>query len=260
MDSNDHTRIGNSDEPEVFTYPEGFGIDAKFPWEFVAAKKKFYTSYLIAILARTKGDVGRAAELSGIQRTNIYRMLRKIGYSRRHFYRYLRFRTPESLPDQQYSVKAVHEQKPDMPFHLTTHIDTTLPEPTQTTNNEQFGSILSELYRHLTEEGQSDSGRTDNDRRKLKLSAYIDGARIDIELPWNLKDAKWKIRGAYALAALESGRTVSEAAELIGVKPTNFYSMLRDANYSTRPTPHDTVNKTVEIVTLLDYLAQMNKP
>lgn len=230
MDKNDNNKL---DKSAVSTYPEGFGIDARLPWEFEAAKREFYKSYLTALLTKAQGNVARAAKMSGIRRTNFYRMLKRVGYSRKHFYKYSQPETPENRPDPHNSIGGHGEDSIGVHFHMTIQTNS-VREAEVTYNNE----------------------RPVNTEHKLRLSAYIDGNRVETELPWNLRTARREIRRTYLLAALEAcGGTVSEAAKLIGVNRTNFYRMLKKAGHSL----HTAVDKTEGIAMLPEYRGQVNK-
>ena len=81
----DKDKCLRSAKPDVKSYSDGFEIGDRLPWPMREAKRDFYKAYIFAALTMTSGDVGKASRLTEIQRTNIYRMLRKVGYSSKDF-------------------------------------------------------------------------------------------------------------------------------------------------------------------------------
>lgn len=69
-----------SAKPDVKSYVDGFEISDRLPWDFSEAKKDFYRAYIFAALTITNGNVCEAARIMDVERTNVYRMLKKIGY------------------------------------------------------------------------------------------------------------------------------------------------------------------------------------
>jgi DNA-binding NtrC family response regulator len=77
----DEGKITLADLPEYLIKPEGTRgeVDASFWKPYRKAKETFETRYLKELLARTGGNIAKAAKESGIQRQNIYDKLKRLG-------------------------------------------------------------------------------------------------------------------------------------------------------------------------------------
>ena len=77
----DEGKITLADLPEYLIKPEGTRgeVDASFWKPYIKAKETFETRYLKELLARTGGNIAKAAKESGIQRQNIYDKIKRLG-------------------------------------------------------------------------------------------------------------------------------------------------------------------------------------
>jgi transcriptional regulator with PAS, ATPase and Fis domain len=77
----DEGKITLADLPEYLIKPEGTRgeVDASFWKPYRKAKETFETRYLKELLARTGGNIAKAAKESGIQRQNIYDKIKRLG-------------------------------------------------------------------------------------------------------------------------------------------------------------------------------------
>lgn len=73
-------RLGIKPQGALPTNPGGSSeFDSLLDMPLKDARNAFERIYLVALLKRCKGNVSRAAEISGIERTHLYRVLRKLG-------------------------------------------------------------------------------------------------------------------------------------------------------------------------------------